>query len=116
MLERCCTQEQFIHAFSKNHGGAAAGIVPVDNQGRHVHFHALRHTFCTRLALANTLLQVAMKLMRHPDAKLTTQVYLDAWRLPTAEAVRALPPLVPTITKAQQRAHSIWSRTNGFRA
>ncbi|MFN0129658.1 MAG: tyrosine recombinase XerC [Verrucomicrobiales bacterium] len=75
---------------------AAAGIAPIDAQGRHVDFHALRHTFCTRLALANTPIQVAMKLMRHSDPKLTTQVYLDGGRLPTAEAVRALPPLVPT--------------------
>ena len=41
-----------------------------------------------------------MKLMRHSDPKLTTQVYLDVGRLPTAEAVRALPPLVPRINQA----------------
>jgi len=38
-------------------------------------FHALRHTFGTMLAVSGTTPQIAQKLMRHSDPKLTQNIY-----------------------------------------
>lgn len=81
----------------------AAGIAHTDREGRRVDFHALRHTFGTSLAKAGVPLQVAMRLMRHTDPKLTARVYVDAGQLPTHEAIGSLPSL--GAKSAHQSAH-----------
>jgi integrase len=67
-----------------------AGIEFKEN-GRCADFHALRHTFCTRLARLNIPPRVAMQLMRHSDMKLTMNHYTDVSGLPLADAVKLLP-------------------------
>ena len=54
---------------------ARAGIPFVDASGRRVDIHALRHTFCTLLALSGATMRAAQTLMRHSDPKLTANVY-----------------------------------------
>ena len=53
----------------------AAGIVYRDNAGWVVDFHALRHTFISRLAKAGVHPKVAQDLARHSGIKLTMNLY-----------------------------------------
>ena len=73
-----------------------AGIRYKAFQERQADFHSLRHTFGTNLANAGVHPRVAMELMRHSDMRLTTKVYTDAGKLPTAEAIDSLPSLIST--------------------
>lgn len=50
---------------------AKAGIAYVDDRGRRVDFHSLRHTYGSMLAKAGVAPRVAMSLMRHTDLRLT---------------------------------------------
>ncbi len=63
-----------------------AGIVRERN-GRLIGFHALRYTFCTRLARDGVTLQEAKELMRHSDIRMTTEIYTDAGLLGTDSAI-----------------------------
>ena len=51
-----------------------AGIARNDGLGRRADFHALRHTFGTRMAAAGVPLRTIQQWMGHADSK-TTQVY-----------------------------------------
>ena len=68
-----------------------AGIPKVDERGKTLDFHSLRHGLATRLASLNVPLQIAMKLMRHSDPKLTAKVYVDQASLPLMSAISLLP-------------------------
>jgi len=68
----------------------AAGIVEVDPQGRRADFHALRHTFAKNLSRGGVAPRVAMKLMRHSDMRLTTNVYTDPELSQTEDALASL--------------------------
>ncbi len=72
---------------------AAAGVDTEDSDGRVVDFHALRTTFGTNLALAGVPLQIAQKLMRHSDPKLTANIYTVVARADQRDAITALPDL-----------------------
>ena len=74
--------------------------------GRKVDFHALRVTFCTRLAKSGVSPQVAKELMRHSDIKLTTNLYTDAGLL-GVDGVIDLPSLVnpPQISPQKTANH-----------
>ena len=72
-----------------------AGISYKDSQGRQADFHSLRYTFGTNLGRAGVPPRVAMELMRHADIRLTTRIYTDASKLPTAEAIASLPGITP---------------------
>lgn len=52
-----------------------AGIPLVDEDGRRLDFHALRATYATMLARAGVPLQVARRMIRHVDPKLTAKHY-----------------------------------------
>ncbi len=69
----------------------AAGIPKRDAQGRTVDVHSLRHTFCTWLAKSGVSIQIAQRLMRHSDPKLTTQFYTHLDLGDLAAGVAALP-------------------------
>lgn len=69
----------------------AAGIPYLDAESRQADFHALRHTFGTRLSVAGVAPRLAMELMRHSDLRLTMKIYTDASLLPTASAIEKLP-------------------------
>ncbi|MFN7841282.1 MAG: tyrosine-type recombinase/integrase, partial [Pirellula sp.] len=70
-----------------------AGIPRVDDMGRKVDIHALRHSFGTLLARSCTPIAVAMKLMRHSKAELTLGIYQDAQVLDFRGASDSLPAL-----------------------
>jgi integrase len=76
---------------------AACGIKGVDEHGRHLDFHALRHTFATMLARAGVSPRVAMELMRHSDMRLTAKTYTDAMSLPLFGELEKITPLLPSL-------------------
>ncbi len=76
------------------HDLKAAGIVRVDESGRRVDFHSLRHTTCTLLQVAGVPSRIVMEIMRHSDIRLTNKVYTDAGALPTGEAISKIPSLL----------------------
>ena len=53
----------------------AAGVEYQDARGEYADFHAMRHTYITRLNRAGTPLATAMSLARHSDPKLTLKAY-----------------------------------------
>lgn len=73
---------------------ALAGIPFLDAAGKRADFHALRHTYNTRLAVSGVSPRVAMELMRHSEMRLTTKTYTDVSLLPVAAAVQSLPSLM----------------------
>ena len=77
---------------------ADCGIKGVDEHGRHLDFHALRHTFATMLARAGVSPRVAMELMRHSDMRLTAKTYTDAMSLPLFGELDKITPLPPSLT------------------
>ena len=72
---------------------AAAGIAKVDDRGRTIDVHALRHTFGTLLSKGGVAPRTAQQAMRHSDVRLTMNVYTDPRLLDVAGAVEALPNL-----------------------
>jgi integrase/recombinase XerD len=76
---------------------AAAEIPEVDERGRRVVLHSLRHSLATMLAAAKVPPAVAMQVMRHRDIRLTLQAYTDEGLLPAAAAVAALPSLIRNV-------------------
>ncbi len=68
-----------------------AKIPKADDRGWTVDFHSLRKTYGTLLAKSGASLREAMQLMRHTDARLTTQIYTDPRLLETSKAVDRLP-------------------------
>src|SRR6056297_397271 len=71
----------------------AAEIPKVDEHGRRVHIHALRHSTGTHLSAANVSPRTAQAVMRHSDIALTMNVYTDERLLDAAGAVELLPDL-----------------------
>ena len=72
---------------------AAAGIAKVDDRGRTVDVHALRHTFGTLLSKGGVAPRTAQQAMRHSNIRLTMKTYTDPRLLDIAGAVDALPNL-----------------------
>jgi integrase len=72
---------------------AAAGIDKVDDRGRTIDVHALRHTFGTLLSKGGVAPRTAQQAMRHSDVRLTMNVYTDPRLLDVAGAVETLPNL-----------------------
>jgi Phage integrase family len=72
---------------------AAAEIAKVDDRGRTVDVHALRHTFGTLLSKGGVAPRTAQQAMRHSDIRLTMKTYTDPRLLDVAGAVEALPLL-----------------------
>jgi integrase len=58
-----------------------------------IDFHALRVTFITNLARGGVPVQIAVKLARHSDPKLTIGIYTKAGALDTDDALARLPDL-----------------------
>ena len=70
----------------------AAGI-PIEVDGTRVDFHALRHTFITSLARGGVPPQIAQRLARHSDVKLTLGVYSHLGLVDLRGALEKLPDL-----------------------
>jgi integrase len=71
----------------------AAGIEPVDAEGRHADFHALRYTFC-RLMGEVLPIQKVKVLMRHSTIKLTADLYTQLGIDDLGDEVWSLPPVL----------------------
>jgi integrase len=54
---------------------AAAGVDYIDHNGEYADFHALRHTFISRLNRGGVPISTAMNLARHSDPTLTLKTY-----------------------------------------
>ena len=70
----------------------ACGIDRMDELGRRVDFHALRHTCDTKLQVAGVAPRAVMALMRHSDMKLSAGTYMDTSRLPIFSEIKKLAP------------------------
>ena len=71
----------------------AAGIDPIDEQGRVADLHSLRSTLGTWLARAGVVPQVARRMMRHADYSTTLKHYTTLYLDDTRRAVDQLPTL-----------------------
>ncbi len=71
----------------------AAGIVIVDESGRILDFHALRHTYCTNLARAGVHPKTAQEPARVSSIDLMMRYYTHVFRGDEAKAVNSLPTL-----------------------
>lgn len=69
----------------------AARIDRFDEAGRKIDIHALRHTFCSRLARTGASVTHAQRLMGHADVRLTSRVYTHLDAEQTRGAIDALP-------------------------
>ena len=74
----------------------AAGIDPADNGEGCLDFHALRHSFITRLMRNNVPPKVMQKLARHSTIQLTLDRYSHLSLADPAAAIDSLPALTPT--------------------
>jgi len=70
-----------------------ADIPYEDSTGKVIDFHALRHTFITRLAQSGIHPSLAMSLARHSDINLTMARYTHTVIKTRAEAIECLPEL-----------------------
>jgi integrase len=70
-------------------------LAAVDDAGRVVDFHGLRHTFITNLARSGVHPTVAQRLARHSDPKLTLMRYTHVELSEQQEALALLPNLSP---------------------
>lgn len=70
-----------------------AGVPVTDDAGRVADFHALRHTFITRLARSGVTPKVAQALARHSTITLTMDRYAHVALADTSKALASLPAL-----------------------
>lgn len=87
----------------------AAGIPKSDAEERRVHFHSLRYTFCTALAVHGVSDRERKSLMRHSDIRLTEKIYTDTKHLPLSPAVERLPSVGDALIYALNNAQSVVS-------
>jgi integrase len=71
----------------------AAKIPYVDDSGRYVEFHALRHTFISLLAQAEVHPKTAQVLARHSTISLTLDLYTHSYLEGEVKALEKLPDL-----------------------
>ena len=72
---------------------AEAGIQYVDDSGRFVDFHSLRHTTGSLLAASGIHPKVAQSIMRHSTIELTMNKYSHVFKGQESEAIAGLPDL-----------------------
>lgn len=75
---------------------AACKIPHLDELGRRVDFHSLRHTFNTMLQRAGVPPRVIMELMRHSDLRLSSTTYTDTTCLPLFVEMGKLDSFLPS--------------------
>ncbi len=96
------TTELSHHHFPRD--AEAAGIPRVDDAGRVVVFHSLRHTYATLLSRAGVAPRVAQMLMRHADLKTTMRTYTHLELLDARRALEALPPVMERVEAEAEEA------------
>ncbi len=90
----------------------AAGIAKIDDRGRTLDLHALRHTFGTMLSTSGVAPRTAMSAMRHSSIDLTMSTYTDPRLLDVHGAVESLPML--SLTTIRQEAPEALRATGTF--
>ena len=85
-----------------------AGIPKIDDRGRTLDIHALRHSFASLLSAGGVAPRTAQAAMRHSDVNLTMSVYTDPRVLDVRGALDALPkpPLDQPHRPGQEEAES----------
>ena len=81
----------------------SAAIPREDEAGRKLDIHALRHSFCTRLARSGAPMSHTQLLMGHADVRLTSKVYAHLEAEATRGAIENLPPTAATQPAAKLR-------------
>jgi len=84
-----------LHAARMMRPDLGAAGIPFEVDGRVADFHALRHSFITGLAVAGVPPQIAQRLARHSDVRLTLGVYSHLGLVDLAGALAKLPDLAP---------------------
>ncbi len=89
----------------------AAGIAKVDERGRTLDLHALRHSFGTLLSKGGVAPRTAQAAMRHSTIDLTMNIYTDTKLLDVHGALDSLPalPLAPTLAPNVDLASTLMS-------
>lgn len=64
---------------------------------KHINFHALRHTYATRLFERGVPLKTVQKLLGHASIKITADIYTHVMRTEKIEAVEKLNDLFNNI-------------------
>lgn len=94
----------------------AAEIPHTDDSGDVIDFHALRHTFITRLVLSGANPAVVMKLARHSTITLTMDFYTHLYRETERDALNKLPGIGAKVQRQLQRANASNSKNVRKRA
>ena len=104
---------ELLHRFLLKPDAAACGIALVNEEGKHLDFHALRHTYASWLDQhAGASPATAQALLGHADLR-TTQRYVHAGAGMSRAAVERLPSLVRAVAatgtddRATRRAFSV---------
>jgi len=79
-----------------------ANIPKVDERGRTIDIHALRHTFGTHLSKAGVAPRTAQAAMRHSSIDLTMNVYTDPKLLDVQGAIDRLPEMALDVEPTTQ--------------
>jgi site-specific recombinase XerD len=87
-----------------------------DGEGRFADFHALRHTYLSRLGRSGASPKVMQKLARHSTVELTLGRYTHANLHDLTAAVEGLPPLSPPESPESERATIRATGTDDARA
>ena len=90
-----------------------AGIPKVDERGRTIDVHALRHTFGTLLSKGGVAPRTAQAAMRHSTIDLTMNTYTDPKLLDVAGAMEALPALPLSVQGGQVGVTIVGLRATG---
>jgi len=83
---------------------AEAAIPYVDESGRYVDFHSLRHTTGSLLAASGVHPKVAQSILRHSDINLTMGIYTHTLTGQESQAVESLPDFSLGPNSERQRA------------
>ena len=83
---------------------AKAKIDYIDDSGRYLDFHSLRHTTGTLLALSGAHPKEAQDLMRHSNINLTMTIYTHTVLEQQAKTVARLPDISPSTKKQKEVA------------
>lgn len=92
--------------------GKSRFLCPRDEAGRVADFHALRHTFITRIVAGGASMKVAQELARHSDPKLTFGRYAHARLHDLTAALSQLPGTEARPDEARQRATGTYDRAD----
>ncbi len=89
-----------------------AGIPYRDGEGRVADWHALRHTFVSRLVASGANIKAAQLLARHADAGLTLNTYSHVGMIDLRRALNCVPSIAPTDAEGERQA-ALATGTNG---